>query len=72
VATEIDVDATLLGGSVALINAALRSPALEAWPIRSEDSLAAADLVMALMAAPAIPRLASNNGMSYSIEVDTS
>ena len=37
VATEIDFDSTLLGGDAALVDAVLADPALDAWPIDSED-----------------------------------
>ena len=54
VASEIDFDSTLLGGSVNLINVVLQSPALEAWPIQPDDSLAAdADLINPIPAHPA-------------------
>lgn len=39
VASEIDFDATLVGGGAELIDAVLRSPDLEAWPVRPDDSL---------------------------------
>jgi len=46
VATEVDFDSTLVGGSAELIAAVLRSPELEAWPIRPDDSLASdADVI---------------------------
>lgn len=46
VATEVDFDSTLVGGSTDLIDAVLRSPDLETWPIRPDDSLASdADLI---------------------------
>lgn len=41
VATEIDLDSTLVGGPAALIDAVLAAPGLEAWPIGVDDSLAA-------------------------------
>ena len=41
VATELDFDSTLVGGTAELINAILESPALDAWPVQAEDSLAA-------------------------------
>lgn len=45
-ASEIDFDSTLVGGSAELIAAILDAPALEAWPVRPDDSLAYdADLV---------------------------
>jgi len=40
VATEIDFDSTLVGGSAELIAELLRTPSLEAWPIGPEDSVA--------------------------------
>ncbi|WP_407342012.1 hypothetical protein [Pengzhenrongella phosphoraccumulans] len=40
VATEIDFDSTLVGGSAELIADLLRTPSLEAWPIGPEDSVA--------------------------------
>ncbi len=40
VATEIDFDSTLVGGSRRLIEAVLADPALEAWPVNPGDSLA--------------------------------
>jgi len=40
VASEIDFDSTLVGGSTALVDELLRSPDLEAWPIGPDDSLA--------------------------------
>ncbi|OIQ83264.1 hypothetical protein GALL_349440 [mine drainage metagenome] len=40
VASEIDFDSTVVGGSAALIDELLRSPDLEAWPLRPDDSLA--------------------------------
>jgi len=40
VATEIDFDSTLVGGSAELVAAVLRSAELEAWPIDLDDSLA--------------------------------
>ena len=40
VATEVDFDSTLIGGSVELIAAVLAHPGLEAWPVEAEDSLA--------------------------------
>lgn len=39
VASEIDFDSTLVAGTPQLIEAVLRSPALDAWPVRPEDSL---------------------------------
>jgi hypothetical protein len=40
VATEIDFDSTLIGGSLRLIDAVLACADLEAWPISAGDSLA--------------------------------
>ena len=40
-ATELDFDSTLVGGSAELIDAILEAPALDAWPVHPEDSLAA-------------------------------
>ncbi|GEL22719.1 hypothetical protein PSU4_16730 [Pseudonocardia sulfidoxydans NBRC 16205] len=40
VASEIDFDSTLVGGTVGLIDAILRSPDLDAWPVDPDDSLA--------------------------------
>lgn len=40
VASEIDLDSTLLGGSAGLVEAVLADPALEAWPVAPGDSLA--------------------------------
>jgi hypothetical protein len=40
VATEIDFDSTLIGGSRRLIDAVLACAGLEAWPISAGDSLA--------------------------------
>jgi hypothetical protein len=41
VATEIDFDSTLVGGSDQLIDDLLATPTLEAWPMESDDSLQA-------------------------------
>lgn len=41
VATEIDLDSTLVGGPAELVDAVLAAPGLEAWPIGVDDSLAA-------------------------------
>jgi hypothetical protein len=41
VATEIDFDSTLIGGSAQLIEQVLAEPALDAWPVNPDDSLAA-------------------------------
>ena len=40
VATEIDFDSTLLGGTPDLIRQILTAPALDAWPVGPDDSLA--------------------------------
>ncbi len=40
VATEIDFDSTIVAGSSALVASVLAAPALEAWPINPDDSLA--------------------------------
>jgi hypothetical protein len=40
VATEIDFDSTLLGGTTELIEAVLEAPTLDSWPVRPDDSLA--------------------------------
>jgi hypothetical protein len=46
VASEIDFDSTLVGGTTELIQAILRGPAFDSWPVQPDDSLAAdADLV---------------------------
>ena len=42
VATEIDFDSTLIGGSAEVIAAVLADPKLESWPITATDSLASA------------------------------
>ncbi len=39
VASEIDFDSTLLGGTVELIEAILESPAFDAWPVGPDDRL---------------------------------
>jgi hypothetical protein len=41
VATEIDFDSTLVGGPSELIQQLMNDPALDAWPISPDDSLAA-------------------------------
>lgn len=41
VASEIDFDSTLIGGSCDLIQTVLDAPGLDAWPVNPEDSLAA-------------------------------
>lgn len=40
-ATEIDLDSTVIGGSAALVAALLTHPGLEALPVREDDSLMA-------------------------------
>ena len=46
VATEIDFDSTLIGGTAQLARQLLNDPALDAWPVNPTDSLAAdADLL---------------------------
>jgi hypothetical protein len=40
VATEIDFDSTLLGGTTELIEAVLEAPTLDSWSVRPDDSLA--------------------------------
>ncbi len=40
-ASEIDFDSTLVGGSTQLIDDVLQSPALDSWPVQPDDSLAA-------------------------------
>ncbi|MEU7905373.1 hypothetical protein [Actinoplanes sp. NPDC049118] len=46
VATEIDFDSTLIGGTAELARQLLNDPALDAWPVDPDDSLAAdADLL---------------------------
>jgi hypothetical protein len=39
VASEIDFDSTLVGGSAGLIEAILETPELDAWPLGPDDSL---------------------------------
>jgi hypothetical protein len=41
VASEVDFDSTLVGGSVMLIEAIVESPELEAWQVGPSNSLAA-------------------------------
>lgn len=41
VATEIDFDSTLLGGTRELVEAVLQAPALDSWAVQHDDSLAA-------------------------------
>lgn len=40
VASEVDFDSTLVGGSAELVKAIVQSPALEAWQVEPTDSLA--------------------------------
>jgi hypothetical protein len=40
VATEIDLDSTVVGGTRAVVDAVLADPGLEAWEVRAGDSLA--------------------------------
>ena len=40
-ATELDFDSTVVGGSTGLIDEILQAPALDAWPMDADDSLAA-------------------------------
>lgn len=40
VATEVDFDSTLIGGSAELVEAVIESPDLEAWQVHPSDSLA--------------------------------
>jgi hypothetical protein len=40
VASEIDFDSTLVGGPARLVDAILHTPALDAWPVTVDDSLA--------------------------------
>jgi hypothetical protein len=40
VASEIDFDSTLVGGSRDLVDAVLAHPGLEVWPVSAGDSLA--------------------------------
>ncbi len=40
VASEVDFDSTLVGGSAALVEAIVESPNLEAWRVQPTDSLA--------------------------------
>ena len=43
VGTEIDFDSTIVAGFPALVEAVLKAPGLEAWPIDVEDRLGAFD-----------------------------
>jgi hypothetical protein len=53
VASEIDFDSTLVGGSAELIGAILETAELDAWPVGPDDSLAFdADLVNHVPASP--------------------
>ena len=40
VASEIDFDSTLVGGTTELIEAISQEPTLESWPVEPDDSLA--------------------------------
>lgn len=40
VASEIDFDSTLIGGTTELVDAIIRAPALDSWPVQPGDSLA--------------------------------
>ena len=40
VASEIDFDSTLIGGSTELVDAILQAPELDAWSVQPDDSLA--------------------------------
>lgn len=40
-ASEIDFDSTLVGGSTELVNSILNDPTFEAWPVQPDDSIAA-------------------------------
>ncbi|TFV51996.1 hypothetical protein [Blastococcus sp. TF02A-35] len=39
VVTEVDVDQTSVGGPAELVEAVLRAPELEAWPVRPGEEL---------------------------------
>ena len=39
-ASELDFDSTLVGGSAELVERILATPALDAWPIQADSSLA--------------------------------
>jgi hypothetical protein len=41
VASEIDFDSTLVGGTSELIDSILQAPAFDSWSVRADDSLAA-------------------------------
>jgi hypothetical protein len=41
VATELNFDSTLVAGTDQLIDAILKSPSFDAWPVQADDSLAA-------------------------------
>lgn len=50
VATEIDFDSTLVGGTVELVRAILRAPVLDSWLVAPGDSLASnADLINSVL-----------------------
>ncbi len=40
-ATEVDFDSTLIGGSIDLVHDLLEAPELDSWPVRPDHSLAA-------------------------------
>lgn len=40
VASEIDFDSTLVGGTIELVDAILRAPEFDSWPLQPDDSLA--------------------------------
>jgi len=40
-ASEIDFDSTLVGGSTEMVNDILNDPRFEAWPVQPDDSIAA-------------------------------
>jgi hypothetical protein len=41
VASEIDFDSTLVGGTTQLIDAILQAPTFDSWAVQLDDSLAA-------------------------------
>jgi hypothetical protein len=41
VASEIDFDSTLVGGTTELVDAILQAPTFDSWPVQPDDSLAA-------------------------------
>jgi hypothetical protein len=55
VASEIDYDSTLIGGTTELVHAIIDDPTFDAWPVQPDDSLAAdADLINQVP--PPLPR----------------